>query len=151
MQALYSWIGRSWYNSDINDLHWSMLIINISRIDICFRMSEYYHYQPLTGWILTNQQFLGTLHSDVIWALRSGVALRLSPYDVTQPAPWQPPYGVRRVVQKRSQLCNIYNQIWQIEQFYMGSQWHDVPPLAYIYSAFSFPLLNSVGLGRYWV
>ena len=34
----------------------------------------------------------------------SHVALRLSPCDVTQQATWQPPCGVRRVIQKRSQL-----------------------------------------------
>ena len=40
---------------------------------------------------------------DVIWALMYCVALRLSPCDVTQ-ASWRPPCGVRRVIQKRSQL-----------------------------------------------
>ena len=32
------------------------------------------------------------------------VALRLSPCDITQQATWRPPCGVRRVIQKRSQL-----------------------------------------------
>ena len=44
--------------------------------------------------------------ADVIWALGSGVALRWSPYDVTQQAPWQPPCGVRRLIQGRSHLYN---------------------------------------------
>ena len=41
---------------------------------------------------------------DVIWALMYCVALRLSPCDVTQQASWRLPCGVRRVIQKRSQL-----------------------------------------------
>ena len=48
-------------------------------------------------------------------ALRNGAALRWSQYDVTQQALWRSPCGIRKVIQKRSQLyktkSNIYGTI----------------------------------------
>ena len=79
--------------------------------------------------ILTNQQIPETcpeLLYDVIWAgLRSGAALSGSS-DVTRHATWRPPCGVRRVIQKHSQLYQE-NQIC-LEQIYMDSQYHHQPP-----------------------
>ena len=57
--------------------------------------------------ILTNQQIHVDL-CDVIWALRSGVALRGNPHDVTQPAPCRPPCGVIQKCSqryKKNQIC----------------------------------------------
>ena len=61
-----------------------------------------------------------------LWALRSGVAFRGSPYnyDVTKQAPWRPPCGVMLVIQ------NAHNFIKMcLEQLY--SQCHHLPPSAY--------------------
>ena len=80
-------------------------------------MSKFSHYlnfnQSANSWDPARSCSM----SDIIWALSSGVALRWSPYDVTQQAPWQPPFGVRRLIQERSQLYNkrvkyVWNNIY---------------------------------------
>ena len=86
------------------------MFINIPYIkDISLWMSKFSHHQRFHGschWLNFNQSANSCpdLLYDVIWALMYCVALRLSPGDVTQQATWRPPCGVRRVIQKRSQL-----------------------------------------------
>ena len=64
---------------------------------------------PLTE-CLTNQQIPEILCPELLYdviklsALRYCVALRLNPCDVTQQVTWRPPCGVRRAIQKHSQL-----------------------------------------------
>ena len=84
-------------------------------------------------WILTNQQISEILLGAALWRHIGSQKWRCtqgSPYDVTQQAPWWPPCGVRRVIPKTltTLLKNTPNNQICLEQFYMGSQCHDLPP-----------------------
>ena len=88
------------------------MFINIPYIkDICLWISKFSHHQRFHGsrhWLNFNQSANSwdpaRICSMTSYGLMYCVALRLSPCDVTQPATWRPPCGVRRVIQKRIQL-----------------------------------------------
>ena len=99
------------------------MLINISYIDdVCLRISEFGHYQWFLSevaidWIVTNQ-IPKTMPRAALYMTSCGLSQMVlhsggAHYDVTQ-APWWPPCGVRRVIQKCSQLCKKINYVWNI-------------------------------------
>ena len=127
------------------------MFINIPYIkDICLWMSKVSHHQRFHGsrhWLNFNQSTNSwdpaQICSMTSYGLMYCVALRLSPCDVTQQATWRPPCGVRRVIQKRSQLYTKKSNVSR--KFVYGLSMSSSPNLNIhlLWVFFSFFLIHS--------
>ena len=108
------------YHDMTNNLCWSMLINNLYLKDNCLRMSEFLiindFMEAAFDWILTNHQIPETLPGVALLChMGSEVVVHSGGAHMTsQEATWRPPCGVRRVIQKHSQLYIRFKYDWNI-------------------------------------